>query len=113
MAVQQAVPTHHPPITARMRSRGRARIVHCRLSATGPSESSSAVLRASDQSEDWHFAVSLFQVAAIAWRKFHDLIPNGIALGPGKQLCFDWELSITELTKASPGFLARLKAHAG
>jgi hypothetical protein len=52
------------------------------------------VFRASAQSKDRHFAVGLFEVAAIAWSKFHDLIPNRIALGAGEQLCIDWEVSI-------------------
>jgi hypothetical protein len=57
----------------------------------------SAVLRASAQPEDRHFAVGLFEVPAIAWGKLHDLTPNRIALGPDEQLCFDWELSITQI----------------
>jgi hypothetical protein len=68
------------------------------------------VFRASAQPEDRHFAVSLFKVAAIAWSKFHDLIPNRIALGPGKQLCFDWELSITEINEGISRVLGKVES---
>jgi hypothetical protein len=61
------------------------------------------VLRASAQPEDRNFAVGLFEVTAIAWSEFHYLTPNRIALSPSKQLCFDCELSITEIDEGIAG----------